>query len=229
MLTHCIFSFILMRPPASCETSASQEKLLLFFSVQKNKNEKKRRDRGFKNASRKAVAGSKIEKNDCESRRRVGTQREAAAIFYEGDQASFSSVNSSLSRPLFRHDTPRFLLRSLPHAIGSSRFGGHCTATGGCSGVVVGESIFHDNVVASSVGKLPPPSPTHCPLPCSSPRCAYPRGPHNTWLRLPLLRERRGHPLQDAGRSILRRRLYIRLPRIFPPFKSQAALCSPRA
>lgn len=50
--------------------------------------------------------------------------------------------------------TLRFLLRSrLPHAIGSSRFGGHCTATGGCSGVVVGESIFHDDVVVSFVGK----------------------------------------------------------------------------
>lgn len=108
--------------------------------------------------------------------------------------------------------TLRFPLRScLPHAIGSSRFGGHCTATGGCSGVVVGgESIFHGDDVESPVGKrsLLPSSSTHC---VSSPRCVLPSRStrHVTTTRIPLLWDRREHPLQDAGRSIPCRRLHV--------------------
>lgn len=100
----------------------------------------------FKNVSRKAEAGSKIEKNVAKVVD-VGTLREAAAIFYEGARLFLQSTHRFLA--LSSATTRRFLLRScLPHAIRSSRFGGHCTATGGCSGVVVGgESIFHDDVV----------------------------------------------------------------------------------
>lgn len=59
--------------------------------------------------------------------------------------------------------------QNLPHTVGSSRFGGHCTSSGGCSGVVGGKSIFHDDVVAAS------PAASSLALPLSLSSRPYPR------------------------------------------------------
>jgi len=101
---------------------------------------------------------------------------------------------SLLSRPF------RLLRSCLPHAIGSSRFGGHCTAAGGCGGMVGGgESIFHDGDVMSLVGK--------CLSLLVFLLAASIVASHVITTRISLQDQRR-HPLQDAGRSILRKYLY---------------------
>lgn len=146
----------------------------------------------------------------------------AAAIFYEGGTRPLLFGQLIAFPPSLPPRHPPRFLRSLrlPHAIGSSRFGGHCTAPGGCNGGMVGESIFHDDVAASSGGERHSSFLAHpltlIPFLPSLRLSLAASIPHSTWL--PLLRDRREHPLQDAGRSILRRRL----PRIFPPFKSHS-------
>lgn len=148
---------------------------MFFFSIQKKKWWGYR----FKNISQKAEAGNKIEKNVAKVVD-VGTPREVAAIFYEGARLFLQSTHRFPA--LSSATTRRFLLRScLPHAIRSSRFGGHCTATGGCSGVVVvdGESIFHDDVASCWKTFLFLPRP---PTLSFSPRCVYPCVPRDTWL-----------------------------------------------
>lgn len=69
---------------------------------------------------------------------------------------------------------------NLPHAVGSSRFGGHCTSSGGCRGVVVGgKSIFHDDVACCR-------SSPFLPRPPSDSLSSLRFRPRDTWLRYEL-------------------------------------------
>jgi len=179
--------------------SFTREADVLLFCQNKKENQWGRR---FKNVSRKDEVGNKIEKNVAKVVD-VGTLHEAVAIFYERSKFFLQSTHPFPA--LSSATTLQFLVWScLPHAIGSSRFGGHCTATGGCGGVIGGgESIFHDDVV-SLVGKCFLVYPL-----CFSARCVYRRVPRDTWLQYFPLLDRRKHPLQDASRSIFHRSLYI--------------------
>lgn len=115
----------------------------------------------------------------------------------------FPRRDSRLSIPITREN--------LPHTVGSSRFGGHCTSSGGCGGVVVGgKSIFHDGVACCRSSPFLPCPPSNS-LSLSS-RCASVLAfvaARDYDLSSTPLQDRREHPLQDAGRSIPRRRLFV--------------------
>lgn len=89
-------------------------------------------------------------------KQRLFSSRRPGGSFFASSfhRLSFPFPAATLSIPTTKRN-------NLPHTIGSSRFGGHCTASGGCSGVVVdSKSIFHDDVAASSAAGRLSSSPT---------------------------------------------------------------------
>jgi len=167
-------------------------------------SKKKRR---FKIVPRETEAGSKIEKKVAKVvdivKRRLFSSWGPGSFF----ASSFHRL-TPFPLPAATLDDSYHERSNLPHAVGSSRFGGHCTSSGGRRGVVVGgKSIFHDDVACRRSSPFLPRPPSN-PLPSLRFR------PRGTWLRYELY-----SPTRPKGASSSRCRSID---------TSQASLCPRR-